>query len=120
MNTKGVSVSMLSLWSAIAYSPVASAATPYSIESIGGSVGLGTADLRGTVINVIQWVLGILALAAVAMIIFAGFIAATASSEERGEVAKRVIAGALIGLIIVLLAWAIVAFVAGSARNVVV
>lgn len=100
--------------------PIVTAAqtTSFSIEDVGGTLGLGTSDLKNTVINVLQWVLGILALVAVAMIIFAGFIAATASGEERGERAKKVIVGAIVGLIIVLLAWAIVIFVAGSTANV--
>lgn len=108
----------LALLGPLALTTVVYAATPFSIENIGGSVGLGTADVKASVINILNWVLGILALVAVTMIIFAGFIAATASSEERGEVAKKVIAGALIGLVIVLLAWAIVTFAAGTARNV--
>lgn len=94
------------------------AVTPYTVEDVGGSVGLGTTDLKGTVVNILQWILGILALVCVAMIIFSGFIAATASGEERGEKAKKLIIGALVGLVIVLLAWAIVIFVAGTTKNV--
>lgn len=97
----------------------ASAATPYEIPDHGGEVGLGTADLQATVINVIQWVLGILALVAVVMIIIGGFQWMTAAgNEERIEKAKKVISAAVIGLIIVLLAWAIVIFVAGTTANV--
>ncbi len=96
---------------------VASAATSYSIEPV--EVGLGTADLKETVINIIQWVLGILALVAVVMIIIGGFQWMTAAgNEERIEKAKKVISAAVIGLIIVLLAWAIVIFVAGTTANV--
>lgn len=102
----------------MAVTPVLAQTTSFSIENVGGTLGLGTSDLKSTVINILQWVLGILALVAVAMIIFAGFIAATASGEERGERAKKVIVGAVIGLIIVLLAWAIVIFVAGTTANV--
>jgi len=99
---------------------VSAQATSYSIENIGGSVGLGTADLKSTVINVIQWVLGILALVAVIMIIIGGFQWMTAAgNEEKIEKAKKVISAAVIGLIIVLLAWAIVIFVAGTTANVV-
>jgi len=94
------------------------AATPFSIENVGGSLGLGTADAKASAINIINWVLGILALVAVAMIIFAGFIAATASGEERGAKARQVVVGALVGLVIVLLAWAIVSFTLGTASNV--
>lgn len=109
---------LLALLAPLALASAVYAATPYSIENVGGSVGLGTADLKGSTLNIIQWILGILALVAVAMIIGAGFIAATSPGEERGETAKRVVVGALVGLVIVLLAWAIVVFVAGTTRNV--
>jgi hypothetical protein len=99
--------------------PLMASASPYSIEDIGTLVGLGQADLKTTVINVIQWVLGILALVAVVMIIFGGFTWLTAAgSEEKIEKAKKIISAAVIGLIVVLLAWAIVIFVAGSTKNV--
>ncbi|MBI5404632.1 MAG: hypothetical protein HY976_00225 [Candidatus Kerfeldbacteria bacterium] len=105
---------------AAAAAPVAAlAATAFSIENVGGSVGLGTADLKGTIVNIISWVLGILALVAVVMIIIGGFQWMTAAgNEEKIEKAKKVISAAVIGLIIVLLAWAIVIFVAGTTRNV--
>jgi len=94
-------------------------ATDFSIENIGGSVGLGTADLKQTVINIIQWVLGILALVAAVMIIYGGFIWLTAGgNEESVEKAKKIISAAVVGLIVVLLAWAIVIFVARTTANV--
>ncbi len=97
---------------------VNAAPTSFSIESIGSSIGLGGADLKQTTLNILQWVLGIMTLVAVSMIIFSGFIAATSSDAEKGEQARRVILGAVIGLIIVLLAWAIVLFVARTTANV--
>jgi hypothetical protein len=105
---------------ALASAPVAAlAASAYSIENVGGSVGLGTADLKATIVNIISWVLGILALVAVVMIIMGGFQWMTAAgNEEKIEKAKKVISAAVIGLIIVLLAWAIVIFVAGTTKNV--
>jgi len=102
--------------------PTAASATvtSYSIEDFGSSVGLGTADLLDTAINVIQWVLGILALVAVVMIIYGGILWMTAAgNEEKIAKAKKVISAAVIGLIIVLMAWAIVIFVAGTTANVV-
>lgn len=98
--------------------PLSVAASSFSVESVGGSLGLGNADLRQTVLNVLNWVLGLLALIAVAMIIFSGFIAATSPDAERGERARRVVTGAIIGLIIVLLSWAVVLFVANTTANV--
>lgn len=105
---------------ATALLPLSALATAYTIsDDVGGSVGLGTADLKTTVINIISWVLGILALVAVVMIIIGGFQWLTAAgNEEKIEKAKKVISAAVIGLIIVLLAWAIVIFVAGTTKNV--
>ena len=93
--------------------------TTFSIEDIGGTVGLGTADLKQTVINIIQWALGILALVAAVMIIYGGFVWLTAGgNEESVEKAKKIISAAVVGLIVVLLAWAIVIFVARTTSNV--
>ncbi len=110
----------LGLAATLALPGLAFAQTAYTIaDDIGGSVGLGTADLKTTVINIISWVLGILALVAVVMIIIGGFQWLTAAgNEEKIEKAKKVISAAVIGLIIVLLAWAIVIFVAGTTKNV--
>ena len=100
-------------------SVVLAQATPFTIEDIGSSVGLGTADLKDTVVNIIQWVLGILALVAVVMIIYGGFVWLTAAGDDaKIDKAKKVISAAVIGLIIVILAWAIVIFVAGTTANV--
>ncbi|MBI4089836.1 MAG: hypothetical protein HY421_00370 [Candidatus Kerfeldbacteria bacterium] len=109
----------LALASAAAFPLVAGAATPFSIEDIGGSVGLGTSDLKDTIVNIISWVLGILALLAVVFVIYGGFIWLTAGgNEDRIEKAKKIIGAAIVGLIVVMLAWAIVIFVAGTTANV--
>jgi amino acid transporter len=64
-------------------------------------------------------VLGILALLAVVFVIYGGFMWLTSSGDEsRIESAKKTISAAVIGLIVVLLAWAIVIFVAGTTANV--
>ncbi len=96
----------------------AQTASTFSIESVGQQIGLGSADAKTTAINIIRWVLGIPTLVAVVMIIFSGFIAATSADADRAATAKRVITGAVIGLIIVLLAWAVVLFVANTTANV--
>ena len=78
----------------------------------GTTFGLGTADLESTVVNVVQWVLGFLGLVAVIMILIGGFQWMTAGgNEEKVASAKKIISAAVIGLIVVLLAWAIVIFV---------
>lgn len=88
-------------------------ATTFSIESIGSAVGLGDTDLKVIVIRVIRWALAFLALVAVSYLIYGGYVWMTAAgNEQRVEKAKQIILQALIGIVIVLLAWAIVSFVA--------
>lgn len=93
----------------------ASAQTTFSVESIGGQIGLGNADLKQVILNIIRWALGILTLTAVVFIMYGGYLWLTAAgNEQKVEKAKQVILQAVIGLVIVLLAWAIVYFVARS------
>ncbi|MFH0829416.1 MAG: pilin [Candidatus Kerfeldbacteria bacterium] len=99
--------------------PLTAGATPFTVVDYGGSVGLGTADLKTTAVNIISWLLGIVSLVAVVMIIIGGLLWLTsAGNEERIEKAKKTISSAVIGLILVILAWAIVIFVAGTTKNV--
>lgn len=87
-------------------------ATSYSIEDIGGSVGLATVDLKTLVINIIKWVLGLVSLVAVSYLIYGGVLWLTSrGNEEKIAKAKKTIINAVIGVIIVLLAWAIVLLV---------
>ena len=80
---------------------------------------LKSADLEATVIKIVQWVLTLLGLIAVIMILYGGFTWLTAGgNEEKVASAKKIISAAIIGLIIVLLAWAIVTFVVKAATNV--
>ncbi|MFA6909052.1 MAG: hypothetical protein WC289_04165 [Patescibacteria group bacterium] len=88
-------------------------------ETFGSTFGLGTSDLQSTVTKIIQWVLGLLGLIAVIMILYGGFIWMTAGgNEERVETAKKIITAAVVGLVVVLLAWAIVIFVIRTGENV--
>ncbi|MFH1367135.1 MAG: MMCAP2_0565 family pilin-like conjugal transfer protein [Patescibacteria group bacterium] len=94
------------------------AATSYSIEDVGGAIGLGTVDLKTLVINIIKWVLGILSLVAVSYLIYGGVLWMTSrGNEEKIAKAKKTIVNAVIGIIIVLLAWAIVLLVARFITN---
>ncbi|MFA6511600.1 MAG: Ig-like domain-containing protein [Patescibacteria group bacterium] len=90
-----------------------SAQTPFSIEDIGSSIGLGTSDLKETILNIIRWFLGILTLLALVYVGYGGFLYLTSNGEEQKiEKAKKTIINAVIGLAIVLLSWAIVIFAA--------
>ncbi|MFA5069984.1 MAG: hypothetical protein WC528_01770 [Patescibacteria group bacterium] len=96
------------------------AQTPLSIENVGSTLGLGTADLKASVLNILQWVLGLLGLIAVIMIIIGGITLLVPTSAEAGEKAKKIITGAVIGLVVILLAWAIIIFVINTTTNVTV
>ncbi|MBI5037756.1 MAG: Ig-like domain-containing protein [Candidatus Kerfeldbacteria bacterium] len=86
--------------------------------NLGTTFGLGTADLLSTVINIVQWALGFLGLIAVIFIMYGGFVWMTAAgNQEKVEKAKKIITRAVIGLVIVLLAWAIVTFIVDRALD---
>jgi len=90
-----------------------------AIPNFGDEIGLGTADLKTVVVHVIQLVLGLAPLAAVVMIIIGGFMWMTSvGDEEKLMRAKRVISSAVVGLVIIIIAWAVVSFVARTALNV--
>lgn len=79
---------------------------------IGTTLGLGTADFESTVIGLTQWVLSLLGLVGVVMMIIGGYIYLTAGgNEDKVDQAKRLIKNALVGLILVLLSYAIASFV---------
>ena len=94
------------------------ASAQVNIGDFGSTFGLGSADLQATVINIVQWALGFLGLIAVIFILYGGFVWMTAGgNEEKVGTAKKVISAAVIGLIIVLLAWAIVTFVVSNTSD---
>ena len=76
--------------------------------------GYGTNDPEEIIINLINWVLGILALIAVVMILIGGFRWMTAAgNEEKVDGAKKLLIAAIIGLVIVMAAWGISIYAVG-------
>lgn len=70
-------------------------------------------------IRVVQWVLGMLGLIAVILILVGGFTWMTsAGNEEKIKKAKAILTSAIIGLMIILLSWALVTFVIARVNNV--
>lgn len=99
--------------------PLPVGASSYSIESIGSAIGLGNIDLKTAVVHILNLVLGFLPLVALVMIMFGGFTWLTAGgNEERVDRAKKTISAAVIGMVLVLLAWAVVKFFANTTANV--
>ncbi len=76
------------------------------------NIGLSDTDPRDVVANVITVVLGFLGTIAVVLIIVAGFQWMTAAgSEDKIAKAKKIMTAAVIGLVIVLMAYALSTFV---------
>jgi len=78
----------------------------------GEATGLGQEDPRVIAANIIRIVLGFLGIIAVGLIIYAGWLYMTAEGEaDKVDKAKKILIGALIGLIICLSAFAIATFI---------
>lgn len=76
------------------------------------NTGLGEADLQETIGNLIRVALGFLGVVAVCIVLFGGFKWMTAGgNDEKVSEAKRLLIAGLIGLAIILSAYAIVEFV---------
>ncbi|MDD4627802.1 MAG: TrbC/VirB2 family protein [Candidatus Peribacteraceae bacterium] len=82
-----------------------------SIGDAGGiQVGGSGDNLKTTIINIVQKVLTFVAILAVAMIIFAG-IAIIVGNEQVKQTGKKMIIYTIVGLLVIMLASAIVNFV---------
>ncbi len=82
---------------------------------INAQLQLGAEDPRVIVANVIRITLGFLGIIAVILVMYAGFLWMTAGGEaSKIDRAKKVLIGALIGVVIIISAFAIVTFVLGK------
>ena len=90
----------------------------YQLEPVGDVYGQDDFDedsLAETIAYVIQVVLGFLGIIFIILIIYAGFVWMTsAGNEEKISKAKKTLIAAIIGITIVLLAYAITGFVINS------
>lgn len=80
--------------------------------------GLGTKDVRETVARIINVALGLLGIVAVVIVLVGGFewMTAGGNEEKTGEAKQRIMAG-VIGLAIILSAYAIASFVVNSLKT---
>lgn len=84
----------------------------FGTTEIEDTTALGTADLQTTVTRIINVALSLLGIVAVVIILIGGFEWMTAGgSEDKVETAKKRIMYGIIGLAIILSAWAITKFV---------
>ncbi|MFA6198214.1 MAG: hypothetical protein WC734_03635 [Patescibacteria group bacterium] len=100
-------------------SPVQIAASDYGLSNdVATDAGLPSKGLKPTVLAVIKWILGFLGVIGVILVVYAGFLWMTAAgNDEQISKAKGIITAAIIGLIIVILAFAIVQFVLGGVNT---
>ena len=86
--------------------------------NVGASTGLGTQDVRQTIGKIINVALSLLGVIVLVIIIYGGFLWMTAggNDEKVGE-AKKWIFGCIIGLVIILSAYAIATFVISNLVN---
>jgi len=81
-------------------------------------VGLGTQDIRVTILKIIRIAFGILGVITLVLIIYAGVIWMTSGGKQESIAkAKKIIINAVIGLIIIILAAAITEFVFRQINN---
>jgi hypothetical protein len=76
----------------------------------------GTGDFKSLLLSIINYFLGFLGVLAVLMIIYGGVLYMTASGEQqKADKGKKIIMYAIIGIIIILLSFALINTVLGAA-----
>jgi type IV secretory pathway VirB2 component (pilin) len=105
-------LSKVSLLSAAALTlPVVAMAQSIELNTLASS-GLGTQGLTETVASIIQVIIGFLGVVAIIIILIGGFKWMTSGgNEEKVGEAKKLLSAGVIGLIIILAAYAITTFV---------
>ncbi|MBU1164515.1 hypothetical protein KKA15_03065 [Patescibacteria group bacterium] len=82
------------------------------------ATGLGTKELRESVMSIVNVALGFLGILAILIILWGGFVWLTAGGDEsKVESAKKIITGGVVGLVIILSALAITNFVVAQILN---
>lgn len=88
------------------------------VPDIGGVDADGTDAIRQSILNVLDVILSFMALIAVIVIVIAGIrLVISQGEEQEKDKAKKAIFYAIIGLIVILLAQAIVGFIEDLANN---
>ncbi len=108
--TKKITVLALFAIAIFAIAPVALAAD-FGL-GYGTNLGLGTQDLRVTIMRVVQVALGFLGIIAIILFMYGGWLyLSSAGNEEKISRGKQVLINAVIGLVIIFTSFAIVSFI---------
>ena len=88
-------------------------------QTLASAFGLGTeTNVRQAIINIVQFILGFLGLIAVLIVLYGGFQWMTAAgNEEKVSSARATLTAGLIGLVIILSAYALTQFVITTVRD---
>ncbi len=87
-------------------------------NSLGGALGKSNTDPRDVVTRIINIALGFLGIIAVVIVLLGGFKWMTAGgNEDKVEEAKKILGAGVIGLVIVLAAWALASYAIGIIYN---
>jgi hypothetical protein len=87
-------------------------ANDLGVGAIQSSIKLGSGDVRQTAARIINVALGFLGIIAVVIVLLGGFkYMISGGNEEKTAEAKKLIVSGIIGLAIILSAWAITSFV---------
>lgn len=82
------------------------------LDEVGQTIKLSSADPRQIVVRIINVALGLIGIILVCLILYAGFLWMTSGGDDKQiSKAKAIIRNAIIGLIIILSAWAITKFI---------
>ena len=111
-------ITLLALLGLVVLPQIASAVSLDVGISYGAATGLGTKDIRETIASIIRVTMGLLGIVAVVIILLGGFKWMTAGgNEDKVKEAKRLLVAGIIGLVIILTAYAIATFVVLSIIN---
>lgn len=104
---KNVSILAITLLPNVAFAQLGSVKPP--------TAGLSTRSFSEMVVGIVNVALGFVTVIALAVIIYGGFRWMTAGGNEEsvGE-AKKILTAGIIGLVVVLIAWVIITFVAST------
>ncbi len=84
----------------------------FGLQPVEQNIGLASTDIRLIIARIIRAVLGLLGIIAVGLMIYAGYTIMTSEgNEEKVAQGKKIMINAVIGLVIILSAFAIVQFV---------
>ncbi|MFA5061839.1 MAG: Ig-like domain-containing protein [Patescibacteria group bacterium] len=85
------------------------------LAQVSSTIGLPTTDIRVIVANIIRTALGLLGIVALVLVLYGGYTWMTAGgNEEKIAQAKKILVNAVIGLAIILSAYAITSFIISS------